>query len=100
MKTSTLEAAIFVSLAASAPLLGCGRKATQADCDLIVDRYVEVQLHAMNVTDPATIEKRKVEMRDAMKSEFKDCIGKRVTDGMLTCVKNANTNDEIDKCTH
>jgi hypothetical protein len=87
-------------LAASVLALGCGRKATQADCDLIVDRYVEVQLRAMNINDPATIDKRKVEMRQDVKDELRDCIGKRVTDGMLACVKSAKTNDEMDKCTH
>jgi hypothetical protein len=80
--------------------LGCGRKAKQADCDLILDRYVEVQLRAMNINDPATIDKRKAEMRADMKDELRDCVGKRVTEGMLACVKNAKTNDEIDKCTH
>lgn len=79
---------------------GCGRKATPANCGLILDRYVEVQLRAMNVTDLATVEKRKGEMRDEMKDELKDCVGKRVTDGMLACVKRAETNEEIDKCTH
>jgi hypothetical protein len=81
-------------------LFGCGRKATQADCDLISDRYVEVQMHAMNINDPASIDKRKAEMREEMKDELKGCIGKRVTDGMLACVRRAKTNEEIDKCTH
>jgi hypothetical protein len=79
---------------------GCGRRATEADCDLIVDRYVEIQLKTMNINDPATIEKQKTEQRTAMKDELHDCIGKRVTDGMLACVKKAQTNDEIDKCVH
>jgi hypothetical protein len=79
---------------------GCGRKATQADCDLILDRYVEVQLRAMNVNDPVTITKRETEMRAEMKDELRDCVGKRVTDSMLGCVKKAQTNEEIDKCTH
>ncbi len=78
---------------------GCGRKATQADCDLIIDRYVEVQMHAMNINDPVAIEKRAAQMRADMKDQLKDCVGKRVTDSMLACVKQAQTNDEIDKCT-
>jgi hypothetical protein len=95
----TRSTAAVATLALSVAL-GCGRKATQADCDLIVDRYVEVQLRAMNINDSATIDKRKAEMRQDVKDELRDCVGKRVTDGMLACVKSAQTNDEMDKCTH
>lgn len=87
----------FVALLSGAS--GCGRKATQEDCDLIIDRYVEVQMHAMNINDPTAIEKRAAQMRADMKDQLKDCVGKRVTDSMLACVKKAQTNDEIDKCT-
>ena len=99
MKTA-LPLAMPCACALAFAIAGCGRKATQADCDLILDRYVEVQLKAMNVNDPATIDKRKAEMRGDMKEEVKGCVGKRVTDGMLACVKSAKSNEEIDKCTH
>jgi hypothetical protein len=79
--------------------MGCGRKATQSDCDYIFNRYVEVQLRSMNVNDQATIDKRESEMRAEMREDLKDCVGKRITDRMLRCVREARTNDEIDRCT-
>jgi hypothetical protein len=100
MRTLSTAATLTLWMAMATAVTGCGRKATQADCDLIVDRYVEVQLRAMNINDPATIEKHKAEMRHDVKDELRDCVGKRVTDGMLACVKRAQTNDEMDKCTH
>jgi hypothetical protein len=78
---------------------GCGRRATPADCDLIFNRYVEVQLRAVHVTDPVEIAKREQAMRTEMKDDLRQCPGKRITDSMLRCVQNAQTNDEIDKCT-
>ncbi len=78
---------------------GCGRRATQADCDLIFNRYVEMQLRAVHVTDPVEVTKREQAMRGEMKDDLKQCPGKRITDSMLRCVQNAQTNDEIDKCT-
>jgi hypothetical protein len=33
-----------------------------------------------------------------MKDELKDCVGRRLTDGMMRCVREANTADEITKC--
>jgi hypothetical protein len=81
-------------------LASCGRKATAADCDLIVDRYVEVELKALKVTDPAVIEQRKADMRKDLKDDLASCPGKRLTDSMLDCVKKAESNDELDRCTH
>ena len=89
-----LTGALLSSLGAAA----CGRKATDADCSFILDRNVEVQMKQMNITDPAAVAKRKDEIRAEMKDSLKDCVGKRVTDGMLVCVRNAGTADDIDKC--
>jgi hypothetical protein len=88
-------AAALVVLASSA----CGRKATAEDCDLIVDRYVEVELSALKVTDPAVITQRKAEMRRDLKDDLKACPGKRITDSMIACVRGAQSNGELDKCT-
>jgi len=79
-------------------LVGCGRKATHEDCEVVVDKNVELQLKALGVTDPAIVGKRRDEMRAAMKDDIDKCVGKRVTDGMMACVKNAETADKIDKC--
>jgi hypothetical protein len=81
------------------PLVGCGRRATAEDCGVIVDRYVEIELRALKVTDPKIIEQRKVEMRRDLKDDLKACPGKRITDSMLACVRQAQSNDELDKCT-
>lgn len=79
-------------------LTGCGRKATRTDCEAVVDRNVELQLKALGVTDDAIIAKRRTEMRASMSDDIDKCIGKRVTDGMMTCVKNAPSAEQIDKC--
>jgi hypothetical protein len=96
----------LLSLSIAAPslllallLAGCGRRATAADCDLIFNRYVEVQLRSVHITDPIEIAKREQSMRGEMKDDLKECPGKRITDSMLRCVQNAQTNDDIDKCT-
>ncbi len=86
-------------LLVAATLLACGRKATDADCAFIVDRYVEVELASLKVTDAKVIEQRKVEMRRDLKEELRTCPGKRVTASMLECVKRASTNAELDRCT-
>jgi len=86
---------LFVVLPA---LGGCGRKATREDCEIVVDRNVELQLKALGVTDSAVVDKRRAEMRASMEKDIQECVGKRVTDGMMTCVKSADTAEKIDKC--
>jgi hypothetical protein len=86
------------SIALVPTVLGCGRKATRADCELVVDKNVEVKLKSDGMTDPALIQKRKDELRASLKDDIDKCVGKRVTDGMLTCVNNAQTAEQIDKC--
>jgi hypothetical protein len=79
-------------------LAACGRPATREDCELIIDKNVELEMKQMKIDDPAAIEKRKTEIRTTMEGQLKGCIGKRVTDGMMKCVRNAKTTDEIDGC--
>ena len=79
-------------------LVGCGRKATREDCEAVVDKNVELQLKALGVTDAAVVAKRREEMRASMREDIDKCVGKRVTDSMMACVKNAETADKIDKC--
>ncbi|MFO0678297.1 MAG: hypothetical protein U0169_17300 [Polyangiaceae bacterium] len=93
----TFVAAIAVA-SLSFGMTGCGRSATDADCELIIDRNVEAQMKAMNVGDPAAIAKRQAELKAQMKSELKDCVGRRVTDRMMSCVKTAETPEAIDSC--
>lgn len=89
----------FVLVSASlVALTGCGRKATREDCEAVVDRNVELQLKELGVSDPAIVAKRREEMRASMKDDIDKCIGKRVTDGMMSCVKSAEKADKIDKC--
>ena len=95
-----MRVAVFLPvLLVAVPLLsGCGRKATREDCVLLVDRNVEVKLQSEGTNDPAVIQKRKEEMRTSEQPKIDECVGKRVRDNMMTCVKSAQTADEIDKC--
>ena len=88
----------LVAVPAVLVMLGCGRKATREDCEIVVDRNVELQLKALGVTDPAIVAKRRDEMRASMKDDIDKCVGKRVTDGNMACVKSAETAEKIDKC--
>lgn len=77
---------------------GCGRKATRADCEKFFDKNVEVKMKEEGNTDAASIAKRQTELRNDRKDDIDQCVGRRITDGMLKCVDAAQTAQDIDKC--
>jgi hypothetical protein len=78
---------------------GCGRRATREDCQLIVDRSVELQLRETSETDPKTIAAREAAVRTALDGEIKSCErDRRVTEKTMNCVRSASTTEELDKC--
>ena len=89
-----------MSIVALVLLAGCGRKATEADCSAIVDRNVEVQMRKMNINDPVSITKKQQDIRGQFSESMKGCVGRRITDSMMQCVRNADTVDAIDQCMH
>ena len=89
---------VFCLVALSGSTVGCGRKATEADCQLIVDQNVAVQMKALSITDPALIAKKQDELKVELASEMKDCVGRRVSETMMACVKGAQTTEEIQRC--
>jgi hypothetical protein len=78
--------------------LGCGRRATAADCQLIVDRSVELQSQEMSETDPATLQERERRIRAALEAEIKECESRRVTDRTMACVQAAKSSKELEAC--
>jgi len=85
---------------ASLPAAACGRRATPADCQLIVDKSVELQMKAMSETDPAAIQEREAHIRGELQDELKQCETRRVTDKTMACVSAATSTTELDKCLH
>lgn len=76
----------------------CGRRATDDDCRLIVDRSVELQMEEMSQNDKATIAEREKEVRAELQDEIKSCETRRVTDKTMACVRGAKTMRELDAC--
>ncbi|HEY5960652.1 MAG TPA: hypothetical protein VIV60_29060 [Polyangiaceae bacterium] len=79
---------------------GCGRPATEAECNEIVTRTATLEYQAVSKTagpvDPSQIETIRARVKDSM---LKNCVGKRITDKALRCVRSAKAAKEIEeKC--
>jgi hypothetical protein len=77
---------------------GCGRRATDADCRLIVDRSVELQMKEMSYNDAAAIAEREQQVRAELDDQIRSCEARRVTDKTVACVRAAATIKELDSC--
>lgn len=99
MSRRAIPAVLALAVVALA-LSACGRKATEADCMVIVDQMVVVKMKKKNANpDPAAVQKLQSELREEAKGEIMDsCVGKRISDGALDCIKKAETEEEIIKC--
>ncbi len=87
-----------VAAAALLACIGCGRRATELDCQAIVDKSVELQLREANQSSPEAIQKREEQVRAELQDEIKSCEGRRVTENTMACVHAAPSTQELDKC--
>src|SRR5580692_7573201 len=85
---------------ASTLAVGCGRRATPADCQLIVDKSVELQMKSTAETDPKAVAEREVRIRAALGDQIKVCETRRVTDKTIACVQAAAATSELEQCLH
>jgi len=82
-------------------LLGCGHPASEKECQEIADRVTELELQSSPAgRDPDTAKEQLERTRSGVKeSQLKSCVGRRITDGAMQCVRAAKKAQEItDSC--
>jgi hypothetical protein len=87
-----------VAAVAALAMLGCGRRATAADCQLIVNKSFELEMQETNGTDLPTIRKREADVRTELDEKIASCESRRVTEKTMACVRAATTTGEMDRC--
>lgn len=86
-------------LALGALLLGCGHPATREECDELFNKNAEIELKAQRITDPKTVAERTAAARAAEGEAFASrCLGRRLTQRALVCVRRATTAEQVDRC--
>jgi hypothetical protein len=85
------------------PLLsiGCGHPATEKECQEIADKVTELELSASPAGgDPETRKEQLERTRSWVKeTQLKSCVGRRITDSAMQCVRSAKKAQEItDSC--
>jgi len=81
--------------------VGCGHPATEKECQEIADRVTQLELaHTPALSDPAAKQEQLERTRKWVKeTQLKSCVGRRITDSAMRCVREAKKADEItDRC--
>ena len=91
---------LVVALASLSSFVGCGRPATEAECNEIVTKTATLEYEAATkspgAVEPSQIETIRARVKDSM---LRNCVGKRITEGAMRCVRNAKSAQEIqDRC--
>jgi hypothetical protein len=79
--------------------VACGHPATRDDCETIFRRTAELTLREGKMTDKAEIAQRVAAVRTAKgEALLKSCVGKRITDGAMRCVREAPSKSSLEAC--
>lgn len=77
-------------------IVGCGKPATEDECNEIVTRTATLEYQAAAKTqgpvEPAQIETIRARVKESM---MKNCVGKRITTKALQCIREAKSSKEI-----
>lgn len=80
-------------------LVACGHPASEKECEEIFERSAVLKLQQKDVTDPAELERRVAEARaDQGDKQLSTCVGRRITDDAMTCIRSAKTPGALDAC--
>ena len=93
-------ALVGLLVAALGGVVGCGHPATEEECKTIFDKSVEVEMRELAKADDSLIAKKKEALRAGpdYEAELKACVGKRVTETSMNCVRKAATAAELVDC--
>lgn len=81
--------------------IGCGHPASEKECQEIADKVTELELAASPAAqDPETRKEQLERTRSWVKeSQLKSCVGRRITNAAMQCVRSAKKAQEItDSC--
>jgi hypothetical protein len=76
-------------------LLACGRPATEKECQEILRRAARLELQE-RLGNRELIESEVEEIAKTMREPMMEkCVGKRITESVLHCIRQAKTADEL-----
>ena len=89
----------ILSLATLALFAGCGHPATERECEEIVERIAVLELGGVDAGLDFVADEVKNAKESFRKEIRKKCVGRRITDSAMECVRKATASRQIeDEC--
>jgi len=76
---------------------GCGHPASEKECEEIVERVARLELEQAHVSGDAAASEVKLAKESFKKDMSRRCVGRRVTQEAMSCVRHAKSADQIEK---
>lgn len=92
---NSIQLAKFLVAPLALLAVSCGRPATEEECREILHRTAELEMQG-RLGDKGLIEQEIKAIEESMRPQMmKKCVGKRITDDALACVRAAKTAKEL-----
>jgi hypothetical protein len=88
---------LLTLLALSAFCAGCGHPATEKECEEIVERVATLELKNAHAGEEQVESEVKLAKESFKKDMSRRCVGRRVTQTAMDCVRQARSADQIEK---
>jgi hypothetical protein len=88
---------LLTLLAFSGLCAGCGHPATERECEEIVERVATLELKNAHAGEEQVESEVKLAKASFKKDVSRRCVGRRVTQAAMNCVRQAQSADQIEK---
>jgi hypothetical protein len=81
-------------------LTGCGKPATVQECEEIIERITRLELEERGQTmdSKAVVDEVESTKRAMHDKTRKECVGRRITEAAMQCVRNAKHANQVKEC--
>jgi hypothetical protein len=76
---------------------GCGHPASEKECEEIVERVARLELEQVHAASDTVASEVKLAKESFKKDMSRRCVGRRVTQEAMNCVRQAKSADQIEK---
>jgi hypothetical protein len=70
-------------------------RATEADCRVILDRIVEIELHELGYRDALLQSLKQNQLAKLLQDDLDQCVGRVLQPGSMACVKSATETEAL-----
>ncbi len=96
-RSAMRQLVLLTLLALSGLCAGCGHPATEKECEEIVERVATLELKNAHAGEEQMQSEVKLAKESFKKDVSRRCVGRRVTQAAMNCVRQAQSADQIEK---